>query len=227
MKTNFTATHFFKHILFISFLLVTTVTAGANSTITNLVTHFKVSIIGDDVMVKWTCHQDVRSFRVEVATEADKEGNLIFNEIEYVQPSKGSNYIYMDKTPGKDGLRYYRVVMIDLYGVEGTTDVMTANFMYRDHFTINVLPDDMLQTVTLQINSKCNSEAVVKVTSLKDNYLIEKSYKLTFGWNEFKIKMETDAENGPFLLTFTIDEHTQHVMFKKENNNSLMVSDDQ
>ena len=184
----------------------------------------KVSIVGEDVKVEWTGFSGISYYVIEVATEADATGQLSFTKLaEVVNDADHFRYTYIDKSAGKEGLRYYRIKHLQSETKYILSDVKTANFLYKENFTINLEPDYNHQAIYLEVNSKSTGDAAVKLTGLNTTVLFEKELHIKKGYNQVKLTVPQKLNEGISLFSFSYRGDTQHVMLRKNPVQNFMV----
>ena len=174
-----------------------------------------VIIIDKDVRLEWNSRATEGSFVIEVATEIDHNGDLKFEKLDEITVRGFHRYEYVDRTPDKEGLRYYRVTQV-AKGKTDRSEVLTANFMFKDNFTINFDTDAALDELYLGVNSSNSGIADINITSLGTKYKEAYGAEITRGFNELDVDVKDDLPLGKYLIAFSLNGDTQYIIAEKK-----------
>jgi len=184
----------------------------------------RTTINGNDVMLSWNTSGDELSFEIEVATDADNNGDLIFTSLGEVTATGDNTCEFTDITPGKNGLRYYRVKQHKENGVIAFTETVTANFSTTESFGLNVTTPASMEKIELGISAANNGQAIVTLTSLVSAYNITEQVGVNSGCTTHTVTVDPKAPVGPYLLSLELNGDVQLRLLTKEPSKSLVVT---
>lgn len=210
---------FSLHLTVLVTLLAATVKAETSS-----FEHFNVAVNGYDVTLTWATHSEkARVFEVQVATEADNNGDLTFMSLAELPAGTTTQYEFTDNSPSKEGIRYYRVKQTEVDGTVSYTETATANFQSSETFTLNVSTTNTFTELELDVMTKSTATATVTLTSLVATYTQTSDITVTTGKETHVITVDAKAPNGPYLLSFEMNGAVQLRLITKQPAESMIV----
>ena len=202
----------------LSFTLLAALSVQAN------LAELKTTISGNDVTLVWNTTGNALSFEIEVATDANKDGDLVFTTLAEVSATEALTYEFTDITPGKNGLRYYRVKQTNRSGEVVFTETATANFSTTKSFNMNVTTPVSLETIELDISALEEGQVTVTLTSLVSAYSVTEQIDVDAGSTQYTLTVDPDAPVGPYLLSLELNGSVQLRLLTKVSEESLIVT---
>lgn len=186
---------------------------------------FNVSIKGYDVTLTWITHSSAaQTFEVQVATEADNKGDLLFLNLAELPAGTTSEYEFTDNSPSKEGIRYYRVKQTERDGSVTFSETKTANFQSSDNFTLSVTPALDFNTIDLDVTTTSAATATVTLTSLVATFNQTSTVDVVSGTATHKIQVDPKAPTGPYLLSFEMNGAVQLRLITKDTSTPMTVN---
>jgi hypothetical protein len=186
---------------------------------------FHVAVTGYDVKITWTTHSTkAKAFEVQVATQANDQGILTFSQLAELPAGTTPEYEFTDNTPGKEGIRYYRVKQTESDGKVSYTETATANFQHSENFTLSVSTAPNLTSIDLGVSTEMNDHATVTLTSLVSTFTQTVDLVVTNGTTQHSIQVDPTAPGGPYLLSFELNGVVQLRLITKETGESMIVN---
>lgn len=191
---------------------------GDNKNVTSLTT----TIAMEEVTLEWTPSIIAQYFEVERAHQVDANGNLIFKVIARVE----GQLSFSDTDLKENTLYYYRVAQINAQGEKTYTDIATANFVQKDHFTASVSTDPTFSILALQINTAQESEATLSMETTSGLKVYENNLSLSSGFNVFDLPLPKSIQEGTYILNIACNDVQHMVLLQKESTPEFMVTVD-
>lgn len=195
--------------------LINLVANPSNNSIEKRGFQINVNIIDENVVLEWGNYGDAFEFSIEVAETTGSNGELLFSEIGKLEANYINEYRYLDKSINKNGIRYYRVIEKDIEGILSVSEIKTANFLIKEHFTSNVKVD-YLNNISIEINSKLSGNASIQVINPMGTFDIQRNYEVMEGFNRFNIFIEDGQNNDPYIVKISLNGKTQNVLINRQ-----------
>jgi hypothetical protein len=144
-------------------------------------------------------------YEAQVATITDNEGQLLFRTIGNVNghgtTNITQNYQFIDETPDKDGVRYYRIVEEDLDGGTWASDVKPLVFNINVLDLTRLYPNPTSAKLNAEITSPSDQAITVIATNVLGLRIFSKVEMLNKGLNTLKFDVRQFAP-GIYFINF-------------------------
>lgn len=176
----------------------------------------KVTIVEDHVTIAWQSFEDASEFLVEVATTTTNKGDLVFETLGVLSATSTKRYTYKDVSSNMEGLRYYRVTQVTQNGSRIVSDVKTANFLTKGHFTSSVEPNSDFSAIGLDLNTTVDTDAMVSLVDINGNEIYSGMYSVKKGHNHLFLELDPEMATGAYILSIEANGGTQMIFMNKQ-----------
>lgn len=160
-----------------------------------------------DVLVSWSTASEFENnqFEIQVARENNSQ-ELIFKTIGIVQGNGTSanlnEYHFVDDTPYKTGIRYYRIKQVDLDGTTTYTEIRQLRFS-ESVIPISVYPNPVIDDLFIHYEAQKDEQVTLHLVDLTGRVLLTKSMDFEIGNHDFNFDLEfANIPAGFYALQF-------------------------
>lgn len=186
----------------------------------------KVAIQTTGVELHWTSVDEATSYVVEMATEVNDLGELLYEQVAFVEANHSGNVTYFVEELQADGIVYFRVKQFDRWGNEIASNSSTANYLLKDSFTSNIAANADFSALYIDLNTTASADAEIVVSSPTGEEAYRGVFAAQKGLNTYDINLDQSLVDGFYVVTINCNNASQNVLLEKEAAPSFMVTVD-
>jgi len=171
----------------------------------------------ENALLEWSTTQEleVAFYRLEVSTDGRSFTQLALVEPDEATSVSRNNYEYLDLTPNKQGLRYYRLSQTDLDGSVHHLGIRSVSFDEQQFVTV-VYPNPFLNSFTAQISSPFDEQVMLMLFDGVGMLVEQKEVHLKTGDNKVEFLLGENRAAGTYLLQLQSNRNTEHLRLIKD-----------
>jgi len=210
-----------RTLLFSILLLPISLFAGNPSSI-----NLSYSIQGEDIIMTWTSQIGVEMYEVYTASSINENGTLNYRLITNI-PTDGSFQLqYTDRSQKQSVLSYYKIVGVDHNHNVISESVFTANFINKDVYTVNIMPNFFSDLLEFEMNTKVTGEARITVEDIINNFKKTQTVALESGYNTFAINLDSH-ESERYVVKIDFAGKSTYRLVEMENSHERILTSDE
>jgi hypothetical protein len=163
---------------------------------------FGANAQGSDALLQWLTYseKDNRGFGVEVSTDGRHFRSLGF--VPSLQPtsSQQQHYTFLDREPGKEGVRYYRLRQEDLDGSTTYSELRMLRFG-PDLGALRAYPNPFSDKLRLEVQAEGAEAVEVTMVDALGRTVYTGSQPLQAGTNRLDLNLQQLQQPGLYVLT--------------------------
>jgi len=155
------------------------------------------------VDVNWSTNAEIDNNHFEVQVASGNAQDLDFRTIGFV-PGQGNSYEtnqyqYVDNTPNKTGIRYYRIKQVDFDGTTTYTEIRQLRFN-ESSSSVSVYPNPMMEDVFVHLELQEEEDITLQLVDLTGRVLLTQPMHLLAGNHDFPLEIKSDLAAGFYSL---------------------------
>jgi hypothetical protein len=180
-------------------------------------TSYTARRVEKDALLEWTTvsEKENAGFRIEVSTDGREFSLLGTVEARQAYSSQEHKYQYTDTTPGKQGVRYYRLVQEDLNGTLSNLGIRTVKFDLLKP-AMAVYPNPFTEGFTTLITAPTDGAAELVLYDAVGKLVADKKVQVKAGENSVPFRLESNWPAGTYLLRFHYQGQVHHQLLIKQ-----------
>jgi hypothetical protein len=187
-------------------------------------TRFSAVRQGSDALLTWATasERNSRGFRVEVSSGSGLSGRAAWRTLGFVSsatPTSASvrEYSFVDVEKGKQGLRAYRLVPVDVDGTEQVaTSARTVRFDGGVQTQVTALPNPFTTRLMVLVDAASAGEADLTLVDAVGRVVLQLSASVVSGSNELAPELPVSLPVGVYTLRTVVDGQTFHQRIQKQ-----------
>ncbi len=210
-----------RTLLFSILLLPISLFAGNPSSI-----NLSYSIQGEDIIMTWTSQIGVEMYEVYTATSINENGTLNYRLITNIPTDGHFQLQYTDRSQKQSVLSYYKIVGVDQNHNVISESVFTANFINKDIYTVNIMPNFFSDLLEFEMNTKETGEAHITVEDIINNFKKTQTVALESGYNTFAINLDSH-ESERYVVKIDFAGKSTYRLVEMENSPGRILTSDE
>ncbi len=207
--------------LLILFILPLSLFAGNPSSI-----NLSYSIQGEDIIMTWTSQIGVEAYEIYTATSINENGSINYRLLQTI-PTDGSFQLqYTDRNKKQSLLSYYKIVGVDYNHKVLSESIFTANFINKDIYTVNIMPNFFSDLLEFEMNTKMEGEAEITVEDIINNFKKTETIQLASGYNTFAINLDAH-ESERYVVKINFANKSIYRLVEMENKTERILTSDE
>ncbi len=155
------------------------------------------------VDVDWSTVEEIDNNHFEVQVASGNANDLDFKTIGIVSGQGNSDntnhYQYVDTTPNKTGIRYYRIKQVDFDGTTTYTEIQQLRFN-ESTASVSAYPNPMMDDLFVHIELQEDEDITLQLVDLTGRVLHTQPMYLLAGNHDFPLEIESDLAAGFYSL---------------------------
>ena len=202
-------------------LLVDNVVLYQTSSLPVDLTKFTAERIGSNALLSWTTasEENNKYFEVEVAASKEALINSSFEVIGMVDgkgtTSELNDYTFEDKTPGKNGFRYYRLRQVDYDGKYEYSEIKIVDFTIQKE-PVSIYPNPTTDFAIIDIEEISATHISVQLIDASGEVYQAFEYEEADGLERLRLDL-WEVPPGMYFVRLKLDDIVQTFPLVKEN----------
>lgn len=164
----------------------------------------------NNVQLTWITTSEISMLRYDI--EASINGTAFYKA--GTVASKGNNfptqYTFQDIQVKNTGIRFYRLKIVDNYGLISYSDVKSVKFSDLKFGLINIFPNPAVNKINITVNAEIQENVTLTITNMHGEKMRQKTMMVNKGLNNFQEDIR-DLSKTSYIISI-------------KNNNSGKVS---
>ena len=123
-------------------------------------------------------------------------------------------------------LTYYKIVGLDCNHKVVSESVFTANFINKDVYTVNIMPNFFSDLLEFEMNTKMEGEARITIEDIINNFKKTQTVNLASGYNTFAINLDAH-ESERYVVKIDFANKMTYRLVEMENNKERILTSDE
>ncbi|WP_026462461.1 T9SS type A sorting domain-containing protein [Adhaeribacter aquaticus] len=190
-----------------------------NTTLPVTLTYFKATRKGANAELAWQTAMEANNqgFELQVSNDGENFRKLAFVHTKNGNSSVAQSYIYTDKEPAKQGVRYYRIKQLDLDGKETFYAVEAVRFdINKNQTTVKAYPNPFTNSFEVELGGSGKQEATLTVTDLTGKKVLEQKVPVAAGLNRIPVSLAGNYPSGVYILNVVTDTVKEQIKLIKQ-----------
>ncbi|WP_310394361.1 T9SS type A sorting domain-containing protein [Hymenobacter sp.] len=174
-------------------------------------TSFDAKRVGADALVTWQTASELnnKGFNVQVSTDGKEYRTLGFVASASPNSVRATNYSYTDTEKNKAGVRYYRLMQVDVDGKTTFFSPRAVSFegkVASEGVTAVAYPNPFTNSneVRLSLRSEVEGQGVVRITDMTGRTIGQRQIALGTGNNDVELPRLGDLQAGIYMVRVTL-----------------------